>query len=270
MKYQHSLAILFLLAAGPAFATSCEDSFQKKGNPLTGTQYLASVTIKGLPTDSAITQMRAIGVAQGMDVINEEPKNGSLLLEDPKTSTHGPIPLLVSATQTDEGGRVEMTMKAKQFAFAKADAIKKAMCDMLVQLKPGKANPKLAAAAPVKPIKMLATVLASEFDQQDEIRNPDLVNRRYKGKVYQLKGWLDGVREYRGQHSVFFRKQGDHLASGQMISSAFDISVLCRMAPGQTSYALSLNKGDRIELTGTFDLFDDINNVVALKDCKPG
>lgn len=270
MKYQHSLAILLLFAAGPAFATSCEDSFQKKGNPLTGSQYVASVTLKGLPTDSAVTQMRTIGVAQGMDVINEEPQNGSLLLEDPQSAAHSPIPLLVSVTQTAEGGHVEMTMKTKQFAFAKADSVKKAMCDMLVQLKPGKANPKLAAAAPAKPIKMLATTLATQFDQQDEISNPDLVNRRYKGKVYQLKGWLDGVREYRGQHSVFFRKEADHLASGQMMSSIFDISVICRMAPSQTSYALSLSKGDRIELTGTFDLFDDINKVVALKDCKPG
>lgn len=40
---RHTLVPLLLLAvAAPAFADTCESSFQKKGNPLSGTTYTAS------------------------------------------------------------------------------------------------------------------------------------------------------------------------------------------------------------------------------------
>ena len=38
-------AVLLLAVAAPAFADTCESSFQKKGNPLSGTTYTASVTV---------------------------------------------------------------------------------------------------------------------------------------------------------------------------------------------------------------------------------
>lgn len=68
MKRHTLISLLLLTAAAPAFADTCESSFQKKGNPLSGTTYTASVTVPELTVKSAIGQMNVIAKGNNMDV----------------------------------------------------------------------------------------------------------------------------------------------------------------------------------------------------------
>jgi len=248
--------------AHPALAQSCEESFQKSGNVLTGTRYSASVRVQGLPVDSAIAQMRAITASKGMTVITEDAANGSLLVEQPETVAHSALPFTITARSDGDATRVDGLLKTKQGALAKADSIRTEMCSMLAQLKPGR--PKVAAPAPAKPTGMLATTLASQVARESK-SNRAATAQRYAGRSFRLKGWVSNVYGEKGKYGVYFKTTGQHMLSDGITLG--DTSVLCLLAPDQAAYALSLSEGDRLELTGTFRSYELMN--ITLDNCRP-
>ncbi|ALN84262.1 hypothetical protein IEQ11_04270 [Lysobacter capsici] len=259
------LPLLLLVPSLSAFADQCDDNFTKKGNPITGGEYSTSVKVAGLSTASAIGQMRNIAIGNSMQILDEDLQGGSLLVEEPASAVHRPLPISISATAD---GEVSMVLKTRKGSFGNAGEIKKAMCGMLTQLKPGKTAPPRAAAAAAKPIAMSATALATEVEQQAK-ENVAVVDTRYKGRVYTLKGVNKGVTTEGGILRVFY-DMNPSLIPGltQSRTLLYQTRVMCKLASDQKGYALSLRTNDRINLTGTFDYYEDAERLVILKDCR--
>jgi hypothetical protein len=250
-------------------AATCEASFQKKGNLLKGTTYSAAVTVANLAVDSALGQMRAIATQRNMDILSEDP--ASLLIEERETKSHKPLPILVGVSQGPEGTLVEMTLKIGKGALGSADGIRKAMCDMLAELKPGAAGARAAAdarsnpAAPA-PIAMSSRDLATQIKRQSK-DSPAVIEARYQGKVFQLTGRVEQILGEKGSYTVFL----DNGASATRLGGDYlnAVSILCQMAANKSSYALSLRNGDKVTLTGTFAHFTSMNRSFTLSDCHP-
>lgn len=264
MKRILTPGLLLLTASSPVFAGQCEDNFVKKGNTFTGAEYSSSLKVPGLSIANAVGQMRNLAIADGMDVLDESVESGSLLLEKPENLAHKTLPIHVTAKADGGATDVAMVMKTRRGAFASAESIKRAMCNMLAQLKAGK-GPVARTATAQKPIDMLATALASQVERQAE-DNAAAIPARYKGKVYSLKGRNQGVRGENGHYTVSFdRKPGE----SELTKSMFETQVICVLAANQNAYAMTLQQNDRLQLTGTFDRYDSSNRVVVLKECRP-
>ncbi|WMJ70395.1 hypothetical protein [Stenotrophomonas sp. 24(2023)] len=264
MKRQTLLAVLLCAAATPAFAATCESSFQKKGNPLVGTTYTASVTQPDLSVKSAIGQMRVIAKNANMDVLSEDAEGGSMLIEEPETMAHKPIPIIVSVTNEGTAGTVGMMVKLNKGAFGSADGIREQMCKMLNQVKPGKAGEQLAKATPQASV---VNITADKFGFQlrnQHKDNPAAIEPRYQGKTYAISGRVNGVLKSGGTYNTGFEISGDG-------SSGIDferVAITCAFAPSQTAYALALRPREKVTLTGVVDHYDQIGRVLWLKDCK--
>lgn len=261
MKPSSLLAVLSLFAATPALASQCEDTFQKKGNPITGTTYTASTSMAGLSVAAAIQQMRGIAVGEKMDVLDMDANGGSMLLELPETTSHKPLPIIVTATGEAGVTNVSLQLKTGRGAFASADGIRDNLCGMLVKLKAGKAG--LASAAAGKSAAAAVTeISAHQLSLQvkhQAAENDGAINSRYKGKSFRISGPVGHMIEEDGKYIVIFKAPDE---------GSYQVLVKCSMAANQSAYALSVRGGEKATLTGTFDRYVPSNSEFRLKDCR--
>lgn len=264
MKCTPLFAALLLAAAAPAFADTCESSFQKKGNPLSGTTYTAAVSHPGLSVKSAIGQMRVIAENANMDVLDEDAENGSMLIEEPQTGMHKNLPLIVGASNEGGTGTVSLMLKLNAGAFAKADSIRAEMCKLLTQVQPGKAGEHLAAATPkASTVTTTATALGAQLRSQHK-DNPAAMEARYQDKVYSITGRVNGVLKSGGGYNTGFDVGGN--PSGGIDFES--VAISCRFAPSQAAYAMALRPKEKVTLIGVVESYDQIGRVLWLKDCK--
>ncbi len=154
---------------------------QKKGNPFVGTTFTSSVTHPDLTVASAIGQMRVIAKNANMDVLSEDVEGGSMLIEEPESLAHKPIPMIISATSEGGQGTVGMVVKVNKGAIASADGVRE-MCKLLNQVKPGKAGEQAPKATPQASV---VTIAADRFGFQlrnQNKDNPAAIEPRYKGQ----------------------------------------------------------------------------------------
>lgn len=260
-------ALLVLAAAGPAWAASCEDGFQKKGNPLTGTTYTAAVSLPGLGVESAIAQMRGLAIQKKMDVLSEDPAGGSLLIEERENFAHRPIPVVISARSEGGEGRVEMRVKTNPGAFASSDSMKKEMCGMLGQLQSGKAGDELAAKgraadAAGEVMEIDAFLLAAQVERQGS-ESPAALEARFKGKTLRIKGRADSGAVTAGDGTQ--RLGFDVADPGNRYNHR---RVICIMARDQAAYAMTVREHEKMTLTGRFMKYEIVGPEFWLQDCR--
>lgn len=265
MKRHHPLFALLLLAtAAPAFAQTCEGSFQKKGNPLSGTTYTASISQPDLSVASAIGQMRVIAKGSNMDVVSEDAEAGAMLIEEPQSVMHKTIPIIISATSEAGTGTVGMMVKLNPGAFAKAESIRDEMCKLLNQVKPGKAGEQLAASTPkASTVEITADKFGFQLRTQHK-ENPAAIEPRYKGKTYAITGRVNGVLKSGGTYNTGFQIAGNSTGTIDFES----VAITCAFAPSQAAYALALRPKEKVTLVGVVDHYDQIGRVLWLKECK--
>ncbi len=248
MKHPILIAALLCGAAAPAFAATCESNFQKKGNPFVGTTFTSSVTHPDLTVASAIGQMRVIAKNANMDVLSEDVEGGSMLIEEPESLAHKPIPMIISATSEGGQGTVGMVVKVNKGAIASADGVREEMCKLLNQVKPGKAGEQAAKATPQASV---VTIAADRFGFQlrnQNKDNPAAIEPRYKGKTYAITGRFDLPSD----GSIDFER----------------VAISCSFAANQAAYALALRPREKVTLTGVVDSYDQVGRVLWLKDCR--
>ncbi|KAB7770738.1 OB-fold protein [Xanthomonas maliensis] len=263
MNARHLGAALLLAASAPALAATCEDSFQKKGNPFVGTTFSASVSHPGLTVRSAIGQMHVIAKQAKMDVLSEDADAGSMLIEEPETMTHKPIPMIVSASAVDGVGTVNLLVKVNKGAIAPADSARTEMCKLLNQVKPGAAGEQFAKKTlDTAPVDISADKLGFQLRNQHK-DNPAAIEPRYANKVYRITGKLNqaGVLKSGGTYNVGF----DVLQSDNRFET---VAITCAFAANQSAYALALRPGEKVTLTGVVDRYDQILQVLWLRDCR--
>jgi hypothetical protein len=95
MRYIYPIAALICLASASAQAATCESSFVKGGNPLTGLRFTAQVALPGLTPASAIGQVRGMVQAKGYDVLATEAEGGSMLIEQPQVGKTSGFPITI-------------------------------------------------------------------------------------------------------------------------------------------------------------------------------
>ncbi|MBL0924799.1 MAG: hypothetical protein IBJ12_10090 [Sphingomonadaceae bacterium] len=268
-------AALLAGASTAAQAATCEETFAKKGNAVTGLRFTASVRVANMPPASAVGQLNGIVAAKGYDIMADEAEFGSMLIEQPMTGKARAFPIQITATNEAKVGTVVMDAKLRAGMMVKeADAMTE-MCGMLNQLKGGKAGLALAAkgknaqTVQAAPVAMSALAFSHQVSKDTE-RNPAGVLTRYKGKSYTIDGTVDYVT-----------KDGDKFRIGYDVpdpweevirlpnTAPFKTDIVCYMAPGQAAYSLQLKPRKSIKLTGIVEDFDEYKHVIWLKDCRP-
>jgi hypothetical protein len=76
-----ALLAALLLPVVAARAHTCDATFSKKGNPITGLKYTALASVADVAVADAINQLRGIALGRDYDVLASEPAAGDLLME---------------------------------------------------------------------------------------------------------------------------------------------------------------------------------------------
>jgi hypothetical protein len=274
MRQMFALAACVAFAPSVANAATCEESFAKKGNPVLGLKFSASVALKDLTAASAVGQMRGIAITKGYDILAEEAAEGAMLMEQPRTGKARSFPLVMSTVQAGALGVVTLEAKLPAGMTAGADGARTELCSMLNQLLGGKQG--LAAAArsksavsTVAPVAYTAQELSQLLSKESE-RSAESIPLRYQGKVMILSGNVDYVRKDGGQYRVAFKILAPHeLAFRPPGLADFKTDISCLLADGQSVFALQLKPGKSVKLRGTYRDYDDIRDVMWLDGCKP-
>lgn len=260
-----------LLSAGTAQAATCDDTFVKKGNPVTGLRFIATTTVPNMSMRSAIGQLNGIVAAKGYAILAVEPDGGAMLVEPPPTGKSRPFPIEIAA---DGAGTVRMEAKLRAGMGIPDAAAKAEMCGILAQLKGGKAGEALAAkglgatSAPGAPVRMSVLRFSQDITGQAD-KNNAAVQKRYEGRQFTLYGPVSYVGPASGSYRVEWKLLSSVLTDIVPGRASAGFSVNCILAPGQSVYALQLKPNKHVELTGTFDELDYGLSSVWLKDCRP-
>lgn len=268
---------LALVTVPAAHAQSCEATFSKKGNPVTGLKFTATANVADVSTPDAINQLRGIVLTRGYDVLATEADAGDLLLELPQTANRRSFPLVAKATTTGNSTTIELRANLKGGVFANADSVKSEMCAVLGALKGGAegiaaANAgKSATGGGNAPTVMSAQMLADRLSKERD-KNANEIPLRYKGRSFTLDGVVDKVLRDGDRYSVIFditpwEKKALRLPG----DSQFKTDIVCVLASGQSVYALTLKPKSKVTLTGTFADYREgpIPSVMWLSECKP-
>lgn len=269
-----SLLIALFSAATTASATECEQSFVKKGNPVTGLRFTATTAVGDMTAASAVGQLRGIVLGKGYDVLAAEPEGGTMLIEQPATGKARSFPLNITVTPEGSAGRVLMEARLRPTMNVPEAAAKSEMCGILNQLRGGKAGLALAKqgnAAQVSrtalPLRMSVLAFSSQMAGEAK-RNSEAMVARHRGKAFTIFGTVASVDKAGSSYEVDF-KLIETVLTGIIPGSGYRLDVSCILAPGQSTYALGLKPDKRVELTGIFDEYDIGRSTIFLRDCRP-
>lgn len=268
---------LSLLPAAPVRAQSCDATFSKKGNPVTGLKYAAMVSVADLTTPNAIRQLRGVVMTRGYDVLATEPDAGDLLMEMPQAANRRSFPLVAKATTSGGVTTVELRANLRGGVFANTDSVKAEMCALLGALTGGAASIAAAAAgenvsaAGAAPTALSAQMLADRVSKERD-RNVNEIPLRYKDRAFTLDGMVAQVIRDGEQYSVIFDIiPWERKAIRTPGESQFKTDIVCVLASGQSVYALTLKPKSKVTLTGTYREYraSPLPSVLWLSECKP-
>ena len=275
MRFLPFAIAVLALTPSAAFAATCEESFVKKGSPISGVKFTATITVPDMTPVSAIGQLRGIVAAKGYDIMADEAEYGSMLIEQPQTGKARAFPITITATNDGKTGTVQMQANLRAAMIVKEADAKTELCGMLNQLKGGKAGLALAAkgknAKTVQAAPLAISALAfSHQISKDTQRNPAGVLTRYKGKSYTIDGTVSYVTKDGDKFRIGYDVPNPWEEAIRLPNVApFKTDIVCYMAPGQAAYSLQLKPKKGIKLTGIVEDFDEYKHVVWLKDCRP-
>ena len=137
-------AVAVLLRAGSVHAQSCDATFSKKGNVVTGLKFTATASVADLSVPDAMNQLRGIVVARGYDVLAVEPDAGDLLMEMPQAAARRSFPIVAKATVDGSVTTIRLRANLRAGVSTNTDSAKAELCGMLGALKGGAAGVKAA------------------------------------------------------------------------------------------------------------------------------
>ena len=130
------LTIALMCLATPAVATTCEGSFQKKGDFLNGAAFSARVQVEGLSIERAFSQLRPILAREGIKTLSTDLNLGVMKAENPATAFQRALPIDVFASMDGNLLNVEMIFTLPSGVGASKDTVKGYLCGALNQLLP--------------------------------------------------------------------------------------------------------------------------------------
>ena len=130
------LTVALLCLATPACATTCEESFQKKGDFFNGAAFSARVQVEGLSVERAFSQLRPILAREGIKTVSTDVSMGVMKAENPATAFQRALPIDIFASQDGNLLNVDMIFTIPSGVGASRDTVKKYLCGALNQLLP--------------------------------------------------------------------------------------------------------------------------------------
>lgn len=266
-----STLVLVSLAAS-AHASECEENFKKTGSAFSGVDFSSSVSVPQLSVADAMGQVRGIMIAEKMDVITEDSDTGTMLVEQRSANATRAIPTLINISAEGSAASVEMTVKTEKGQFAKQEAMRIYMCQLLGKIQGGAAG-RQAAAKGAKTQNTDDVTARDVFIFSREIAreakgNAVAVSARHKGRKYALKGRVDYIQEDGTDYNVSFHiPEQSELALQVPGDREPRVGVACLFRPNQLANVLAFRKGDKATFTGTFTRYDDFKRMVWLENC---
>lgn len=275
MKKSVLVMIGLILGTGTAHAGVCEDTFIKKGSPISGLRFIATTSVANLSPESAIGQLRGIVAGKGYDILADEAADGSMLIEQPMTGKVRAFPIEITAIDENGVGTVRLEAKLRAAMLVKEADAKTELCGILAPLKGGKAGLALAAAgksaqtAAAAPVRMSALAFSHQLSKDTE-RNSAAIPMRYKGKKFTIDGTVDYIIKDGAFYRVAYKVPEPWEEAIRLPNTApFKTNISCLMGKGTAAYTLQLKPGKSLKLTGTFHEFDEFRHTVWLNDCRP-
>ncbi|HSF76850.1 MAG TPA: hypothetical protein VLA84_23860 [Microcoleus sp.] len=134
------MTLALICLATPAVATTCEESFQKKGDFLNGAAFSARVQVEGLSIERAFSQLRPILAREGIKTLSTDLNLGVMKAENPATAFQRALPIDVFASMDGNLLNVEMIFTLPSGVGASRDTVKRYLCGALNQLLPKTTN----------------------------------------------------------------------------------------------------------------------------------
>ncbi len=248
----------------PALATTCEASFQKKGDFFNGTAFSARVQIEGGTIAQAFAQLRPILARDGIQTVSTDLSNGVMKAINPATAFQRALPIDVFGTLDGSLLTVEMVFTLPTGVTARQDTVRKHLCGALNQLlpktKPTAASPGQPAA---QPVNIQAIALAQQVKQAAD--NPARLRLNFIGKTFRVTGKVVAIAEQGSSYAVSFDSQPAAPAATKPAPQR--LTVLCSMAKNQDATVAALEMNQTATLTGQLQGFDSKTNTVQLQDC---
>ena len=268
------ISVVLVMVSGTAGASTCEATFIKQGNVVSGLRFIATTSVADLSIKSAIEQMRGIVIPRSYDILVEEADQGSMLIEQPRSEKARAFPITITATAENGIATVRMNAKLSTAMLVKPEAARYEMCGMLADLRGGKVGLARAAAAKNAnlkrpPMRISALELSSQISKDTE-RNAAAVPLRYRHRQFTVTGIVDYIRKDGQYYRVAFKIPQPWEQAIRLPGAApFKTDISCLMAPGQAAYALTLKPSRNVKLTGTFHDFNEDQHVMWLDQCGP-
>jgi hypothetical protein len=267
------MLLMFACACQAARAGECEDTFEKSGNPFTGADYSARISVPDLDVVDAMGQVRGIMIGEKMDLITEDAGTGAMLFEQRSSGTTRAIPTLVDVSDRQGAAVVRMTVKTEKGMLAKQETIKTYMCSLLARVEGGDAGRAAAAigagAVNHDDVTVRDVYIFSREIAREAKGNAVAVTARHRGRNYALKGRVDYIQEDGEDFNVSFDIPEQHELALQVPGDREPrVGVACLFNANQLANVLTFRKGDRATFTGAFLRYDDIKRMVWLKDCR--
>lgn len=272
MPHKTLIALVLASASLTVQAGECEDNFAKTGNAFTGVDFSSRISVPQLSVADAMGQVRGIMVSEKMDVITEDAAGGVMLVEQRSQGSSRAIPMLVNISASGDAASVQMTIKTEKGQFAKADAMRGYLCDLLSRVTGGDAG-RLAGSQGAKAQNSADVTVKDVYVFSREIAteakgNALVVGARHKGRNYALRGNVDYIQQDGEDYNISFQipEQSDVQlrAPGDREPR---VGVACLFRPNQLANVLTYRKGDRVTFTGSFHRYDDFKRMVWLENC---
>jgi hypothetical protein len=266
-----------LLSGASLRAQTCEATFVKNGNAITGLKFTATQSIAELSKADAINQLRGLVLARGYDVLAAEPEAGNMLLEQPQSVNRRSFQIIATATTDGPLATVQMRANLRAGVMAKQEDVRTEMCGILAGIKGGSAGVvaanegKTATGAGAPPTEMSAQMLADRVSKERD-KDVNEIPLRYKDRSFTLSGSVKSVDRDGDTYRVLFDIMSwEEKAVRLPGDSQLKTDIVCVLAPGQSVYALTLKRKANVKLTGTFLDYREapIPSVMWLSGCKP-
>lgn len=260
------LTLACLCIASPAVATTCEESFQKKGDFFDGSAFAARVQIEGGTIEKTFSQLRPILARDGIKTLSSDVSTGVLKAENPATMFQRALPIDVFASLDGNLLNVEMVFTLPSGVGASRETVKKHLCSALNQLVP----PVEAAAVPVKAndattVEIEAPALMKQVIASAD--NPARLRVNFIGKAFQVSGKVLSIAESAGSYTVVFDGDQPTIGKASAIKKINRATVVCTMAKNQDAAVAALKTNQRATLVGRFQSFDSKANAIQLQNC---
>jgi tRNA_anti-like len=263
------LTLAFLCLATPAVATTCEESFQKKGDFFSGAAFSGRVQVDGLSVEEAFTQLRPILARESIKTLSTDVSTGVMKAENPATPFQRALPIDVFASKDGNLLNVEMIFTIPGGVGASKNTVKQYLCGALNQLVPKRTTPAepspkadSAAASTGPAIEIDANTLAKQVKEAAD--NPARIRLNFIGKTFQVSGKVISIADDNGSYTVSFDGLTPAVGSG---SKESQLPIQCAMAKNQDATVAALQKNQRATLIGRFQSFDTKTNSIMLQDC---